>query len=413
MALALMVCMIWQVTFGNGLIAGMMPTRDQNTEQPSSERNSTFCGVVHGIIMTALVLLVHAVHPVIEEHLSQCLMLQALDVQLAPKSLLVQNKKIISTLISSRKPTMKKINLIITIIVCLFALFSVFGCSKKGSIKLPLNYYPSVKRLTPENTKIQNPAVGGGKIAYALYANENYEICTMDYDGSNQKRLTYNDTNDYSPFVSSDGQKIIYVSFIRYGQSNDEIFTMDMDGRNQVRMTENFVTDGNPVFSSDGKFIAFDSSKESNSQIFIMEADGSNLKQLTYGDSNNSSPAFSPDGKKIAYASFSFSDQGVKSNICVVDLKTGVVTQLTDNGFMNSNPSFSPNGKFIVFESNRDGNSEIYIMESDGKNQTRLTNNTFMDSEPMFMPDGHSIVFVGHRSADDDLGVYVMDLLKI
>jgi Tol biopolymer transport system component len=79
---------------------------------------------------------------------------------------------------------------------------------------------------------------------------------------------------------------------------------------------------------------------------------------------------------------------------------------------MNSNPSFSPNGKFIVFESNRDGNSEIYLMIADGKNQTRLTNNTFMDSEPMFMLDGHSIVFVGHRSTDDDLGVYVMDLLK-
>jgi Tol biopolymer transport system component len=339
-------------------------------------------------------------------------MLQALDVQLASKSLLVQNKKITSTLISPRKPTMKKINLIITIIFCLFTLFLVFGCGKKNSIKLPLNYYPPVKRLTPENAKIQNPTVGGGKIAYALYANENYEIFTMDYDGSNQKRLTYNDTNDYSPFISPDSQKIIYVSFIRYGQSNDEVFTMDMDGRNQVRMTENFVTDGNPVFSTDGKFIAFDSSKESNSQIFIMEADGKNQKQLTYGDSNNSSPSFSPDGKKIAYASFTFSEQGVKSNICVVDLKTGVITQLTDNGFMNSNPSFSPNGKLIVFDSNRDGNSEIYIMESDGKNQTRLTNNTFMDAEPMFMPDGRSIVFSGHRSADDDIGVYVMDLLK-
>jgi len=51
-------------------------------------------------------------------------------------------------------------------------------------------------------------------------------------------------------------------------------------------------------------------------------------------------------------------------------------------------------------------------MNADGKNQTRLTNNIFMDSEPMFLPDGHNIVFVGHRSVNDDLGVYIMDLLK-
>lgn len=48
----------------------------------------------------------------------------------------------------------------------------------------------------------------------------------------------------------------------------------------------------------------------------------------------------------------------------------------------------------IVFESRRDGNSEIYVMNADGSDQTRLTNNTSDDHEPDWSPDGQKIVFV-------------------
>ena len=44
--------------------------------------------------------------------------------------------------------------------------------------------------------------------------------------------------------------------------------------------------------------------------------------------------------------------------------------QLDDSG-----PAWSPDGKKIVFTSNRDGNSEIYVMNADGSGQTNLTRN--------------------------------------
>ena len=40
-----------------------------------------------------------------------------------------------------------------------------------------------------------------------------------------------------------------------------------------------------------------------------------------------------------------------------------------------SDPSWSPDGTKIAFDSYRDGNIEIYVMNADGSNQTRLTNN--------------------------------------
>src|ERR1041385_8283808 len=41
----------------------------------------------------------------------------------------------------------------------------------------------------------------------------------------------------------------------------------------------------------------------------------------------------------------------------------------------------------IVFNSDRDGNREIYVMNVDGSNQTRLTNNSAHDFEPACSPD--------------------------
>ncbi|NGP88233.1 IPT/TIG domain-containing protein [Fodinibius halophilus] len=57
----------------------------------------------------------------------------------------------------------------------------------------------------------------------------------------------------------------------------------------------------------------------------------------------------------------------------------------------------------IVFESDRDGNQEIYIMDADGSNHTRLTNNSAIDGSPVISNDGKTIVFSSDRNGDYDL----------
>jgi Tol biopolymer transport system component len=49
---------------------------------------------------------------------------------------------------------------------------------------------------------------------------------------------------------------------------------------------------------------------------------------------------------------------------------------------LDENPSWSADGNQIVFQSNRDGKFEIYVMDSDGSNQARLTNNPAIDYDP-------------------------------
>ena len=69
-------------------------------------------------------------------------------------------------------------------------------------------------------------------------------------------------------------------------------------------------------------------------------------------------------------------------------------------------PAWSPAGDKIAFESTRDGNSEIYVMNADGSGHNRLTTNTANDYSPAWSPDSTKIAFVSFRSPG---GIYVMD----
>ena len=51
----------------------------------------------------------------------------------------------------------------------------------------------------------------------------------------------------------------------------------------------------------------------------------------------------------------------------------------------------------IAFSSERDGNSEIYVMDDDGENLQRLTNHPDSDYSPSWSPDGKQITFMSRR----------------
>ena len=68
-------------------------------------------------------------------------------------------------------------------------------------------------------------------------------------------------------------------------------------------------------------------------------------------------------------------------------------------------PSLRLSEPLILFVSTRDGNEEIYSMNSDGTNVTRLTNNNARDTRPIWHPDGKFIAFVSERSGNRDIWV--------
>jgi len=60
--------------------------------------------------------------------------------------------------------------------------------------------------------------------------------------------------------------------------------------------------------------------------------------------------------------------------------------RLTNESATDYIPAWSTDGQKIVFRSNRDGKSQIYVIDSDGGNTTRLTNFAGNDTEPDWGP---------------------------
>lgn len=62
----------------------------------------------------------------------------------------------------------------------------------------------------------------------------------------------------------------------------------------------------------------------------------------------------------------------------------------------------------IVFQSDRDGDDEIFIMNVDGANQQKLTDNSHMDRHPVISNDGTQIAFVSYRN--EAVNIYIMNI---
>ncbi len=70
---------------------------------------------------------------------------------------------------------------------------------------------------------------------------------------------------------------------------------------------------------------------------------------------------------------------------------------------IDSRPSRSPDDSFVVFQSDRNGNIELYMADNMGANQTRLTNSKSNNINAMVGPDNDTVIFQSDRNGNWDI----------
>lgn len=119
-----------------------------------------------------------------------------------------------------------------------------------------------------------------------------------------------------------------------------------------------------------------------------------------YGDH----PSFSPDGTKIVFSSLYYS--APYQNIYLINSDGSGLHALTSDTVFNTTPAWSPDGAQIAFASNKSGNYEINIMNSDGSSVTNITSTPNTDElYPSWSPDGEQLAF----NSDEDLATINVD----
>jgi len=116
-------------------------------------------------------------------------------------------------------------------------------------------------------------------------------------------------------------------------------------------------------------------------EIFVMRIEDGIYKRLTYNNLPDRSPCWSNDGKKIYFSrctdwSIKTDSKGFQSDIFVMDSDGKNQKNLTNlPGTSEGSPKVSPDNKFIAYVSEKmeyDKYTEIWVMNSDGTNKRKI-----------------------------------------
>jgi TolB protein len=117
-------------------------------------------------------------------------------------------------------------------------------------------------------------------------------------------------------------------------------------------------------------------------------------------------PALRPVSGSIIFADIRPADVNGEEfrslEIVSLNLDTWTETQLTQEPTANNSyPVASPDGRWIAYQSDRDGDFDIFIMNRLGGQQRRLTTNNHMDRLAGWSPDGQWIVYSSDEAGDE------------
>lgn len=287
-------------------------------------------------------------------------------------------------------------------------------------------------KLAPTNTP--TPPEDTSKIAFASNRNGNYDIFTINPDGSDETQITTSKAEDLGGDFSPDGQFLVFWSFdgsvnppannmwfmradgtdlVKLGLGagkvswsadghqviynsiweaggNFDIISVNLEEKAVKRLTEDPESDTTPDWSPDGKTIAFTSYRDGTPHIYLMNADGSEQRRLTNSAMAELNPEWSPDGKMIAFWS---GDPVGTTQVYLINSDGTGLKQLTDSPGLNDGAYFSPDGKKIVFSSRRTGNRELYLVNIDGTELVQLTHDPGEDLNPAWSSGGRTFTF--------------------
>lgn len=221
------------------------------------------------------------------------------------------------------------------------------------------------------------------------------ELWVMDADGSHQTRLVEAAPGESLGYASwtADGSRIAYTRFVFNDEDSLEageaaIWSTGPDGTDRHADLRGSDWNWIPRWSPDGAWIAF-----------TREAPGGPWMQA--------GPAGPAPGGGPQGAQGPLSVPLPQADIWRVATAGGDPERLTDSPGDDRAPVYSPDGTRIVFDSTRDGNTEIYVMDADGSNQRRVTDDPGEDWGASWSPDGQQIAFNSSRGGGD-LDIYVM-----
>jgi len=207
------------------------------------------------------------------------------------------------------------------------------------------------------------------RIVYTNQTVGNDDIWTCKADGTGQRQLTSELSNDYQPAVSPDGRTIVFVSN-RAGIPN--IWKMQNDGSKPEQLTFGG-EDYRPEVSSDGKWVYFDSWDSGPLLLMRVPIEGGD-PQAVFNKGASQRARSSPDGKLLAFVLVDEQKVG-KPEILIMPSTGGDIIKSFEVPTTASSASmrWSPDSRAISYVDTREGVSNIWEQSLSGGAARKLT----------------------------------------
>jgi Tol biopolymer transport system component len=271
------------------------------------------------------------------------------------------------------------------------------------------------RALTPKERPGFSPAVmPNGRIAFAEKTPNGFQIASVAPDGTDIRVESGTQADCRGPVFDRHHNRMVCTGkgslagmllvsngrpFFAHG-AHDEVRLPDriLEAQAVHRQFCSSSPDGREFVS--GQLVSDDSS---NMRLMINHLDGSNAREI-FRPSKIDNVWATSWARRADLIAFTTGPQFAPDD-AIVDLWTisasasKPATNLTAGKFRNNAfPDLTADGREMVFRSTRDGNKEIYLMNSDGSNVRRITNDPADDTMPSISPNGDMIAFSSDRA---------------
>ena len=274
---------------------------------------------------------------------------------------------------------------------------TVTTLSSGDSLKLPAPSGAFSPAWSPDGRSI---AVSAGNVSFvfgtAYFANSGSSgIWLVHLDGTKPTRITTDSSLNVAPQWSPDGRELYWISD---RDGSRDVYSQRISAKGAPEGVPRRVTTGTDAqglsLSRRGGRLAY-SRLNTWSGIWSIPVPSHGpvsirgATRITTGNEVTEDVDVSPDGRWLVFDS----DRGGNPDLYVMPAAGGEARQITTDPAGDFSGDWSPDGRRIVFHSLRGGNRNIYTVDADGTNLHQWTSGPGQRLDPDWAPDGKTIVF--------------------
>ncbi len=242
------------------------------------------------------------------------------------------------------------------------------------------------------------------RLAYNVYVPDsvypdNYEIFTMELDGSDPQNITRHP--DVAWAYLAEGDRIFFLSDRDTTARNLFLYEMKYDGSGVRKISDLRMADSWMGQRRGGTELLVAPHTSVDSVLYLIDSEGRLLQKVMPAVPYATDPAFSPDGQWIAFRGQtrrSKREAGYEEAVYVSRADGSELTKISNYPVQDTTaewyaykagpPRWHPSGEFITYQSKRNGKYSLYAASPDGSREWKLTENPQSEGWHSWSPDG-------------------------